>query len=84
MINGKCPLLTLLTINLAFHLNREQQCVIEHLQMENQVLREKLDKGRVMLNDDRRRRLAVKDKALGRRALRELAASNPARTGATV
>jgi len=36
------------------------------------VLREKLGKGRILLNDDQRRRLAVKAKALGRRLLRDL------------
>ncbi len=40
---------------------------------ENQVLREKLGKGRILLNDDQCRRLAVKGKALGRKALHELA-----------
>jgi transposase InsO family protein len=58
---------------LASQLNREQQRVIEYLHVENQVLREKLGKGRILLNDDQRRRLAVKGKALGRRMLRELA-----------
>jgi putative transposase len=36
------------------------------------VLREKLGKGRILLNDDQCRRLAVKGKLLGRKALREL------------
>ena len=58
---------------LASHLNREQQCILEYLQAENQVLREKLGKKRILLNDDQRRRLAVKGKTLGRRALRQLA-----------
>ena len=57
----------------ASHLNREQLCAIEYLQVENQVLRETLGKKRILLNDDQRRLLAVKAKALGRRALRELA-----------
>jgi hypothetical protein len=38
----------------------ERDKAIEHLLMENQVLREKLGKGRILLNDDQRRRLAVK------------------------
>ena len=63
----------LIVLFLASQLNREQQRVIEYLHVENQVLREKLGKGRILLNDDQRRRLAVKGKALGRRALRELA-----------
>ena len=56
---------------LASQLNSEQQRIIDYLQVENQVLREKLGKGRILLNDDQRRRLAVKAKALGRRALSE-------------
>lgn len=63
----------LLVLFVASQLNGEQQRVIEYLQVENQVLREKLGKGRILLNDDQRRRLAVKGKALGRRLLRELA-----------
>jgi putative transposase len=46
---------------------------IEYLLAENQVLREKLGKGRILLNDDQRRRLAVKGKVLGRKALHEIA-----------
>ena len=38
----------LITLFLAFHLNREQQRVIEYLQTENRVLREKLGKKRVL------------------------------------
>ena len=63
----------LLVLFVASHLNREQQRVIEYLQVENQVLREKLGKKRILLNDDDRRRLAVKGKALGRKVLRGLA-----------
>ncbi len=62
----------LITLFLASHLNREQQRVIEYLQAENQVLREKLGKKRILLNDDQRRRLAIKGKELGRRGLRGL------------
>ena len=63
----------LIVLFLASHFDREQQSVIDYLQVENQVLREKLGKKRILLNDDQRRRLAVKGKALGRRALRGLA-----------
>jgi len=63
----------LIVLFLASQLNCEQQRVIDYLHVENQVLREKLGKGRMLLNDDQRRRLAVKGKALGRRALQELA-----------
>jgi putative transposase len=40
---------------------------------ENQVLKEKLGKKRILLNDDQRRRLAVKGKLLGRKLLSEIA-----------
>ena len=40
--------------------------------MENQVLKEKLGGGRILLNDDQRRRLAVKGKILGRKRLLEI------------
>jgi transposase InsO family protein len=63
----------LIVLYLASHLNREQQRIIEYLQVENEVLREKLGKKRILLNDDQRRRLAVKGKALGRKILRGLA-----------
>ena len=56
---------------LAGWINREQQELIEYLRTENQVLREKLGKKRVLLNDDQRRRLAVKGKILGRKRLQE-------------
>ena len=58
-------------IILASWINREQQNVIEHLMTENRVLKEKLGNGRILLNDEQRRRLAVKGKILGRRLLRE-------------
>jgi hypothetical protein len=38
--------------------NCQQQQVIEYLRTENQVLREKLGKRRILLDDDQRRRLA--------------------------
>ena len=49
----------LLTI-LAGMVNREQQRAIDYLRTENQVLREKIGKKRIILNDDQRKRLAVK------------------------
>jgi hypothetical protein len=63
----------LMVLSLASQINREQQRTIEYLHVENQVLREKLGKARILLNDDQRRRLAMKGKTLGRKALRELA-----------
>src|SRR5262249_9054913 len=47
--------------------------VIEYLREENRVLREQLGGQRVRLNDNQRRRLAVKAKALGRKVLAEVA-----------
>ena len=52
--------------------HRQQQEIIEYLLTENRVLREKLGKKRILLNDDQRRRLAVKGKMLGRKRLAEL------------
>ena len=66
------PWLLLLLI-LAGWIDRDQQDAIEYLLTENQVLREKLGKGRILLNDDQRRRLAVKGKVLGRKSLGKLA-----------
>ena len=53
-------------------INRQQQEVIEYLRTENQVLREKVGKKRILLGDDQRRRLAVKGKILGRKRLQEV------------
>jgi len=58
---------------LSASIDRERDRVIEYLMVENQVLREKLGNGRILLNDDQRRRLAVKGKFLGRKALSALA-----------
>jgi len=63
----------ILILALSASVNRERDRVIEYLMVENQVLREKLGKGRILLNDDQRRRLAVKGKFLGRKALSKLA-----------
>ena len=57
---------------LAGWVNRQQQQVIEYLRTENQVLKEKLAKRRILLNDDQRRRLAVKGKVLSRKVLEEI------------
>jgi hypothetical protein len=62
----------LLLLVLAGWINRQQQEVIEYLRTENQVLKEKLGKKRILLNDDQRRRLAVKGKVLGRKLLQEV------------
>ena len=57
---------------LAGWINRQQQEAINHLRIENQVLKEKLGKKRILLNDDQRRRLAVSGKVLGRKLLEEV------------
>ncbi|MCY2995430.1 MAG: integrase core domain-containing protein [Planctomycetota bacterium] len=57
---------------LAGWVNRQQQQVIEYLRTENQVLKEKLGKKRILLDDEQRRRLAVKAKVLGRKLLEEV------------
>src|SRR6266571_5944339 len=57
----------LLHLILAGWVNHQQQQVIDYLRTENQVLREKLGKRRILLDDDQRRRLAVKGKTLGRK-----------------
>jgi hypothetical protein len=62
----------LLLFILAGWVNRQQQQVNEYLRTENQVLREKLGKRRILLDDDQRRRLAVKGKVLGRKLLGEI------------
>jgi hypothetical protein len=58
-------------VTLAGWINRRRP-VIEYLLTGNQVLREKLGGNRLLLNDDQRRRLAVKGKILGRKRLREI------------
>ena len=57
---------------LAGWVNRQQHEIIAYLRTENQVLREKLGKKRILLSDDQRCRLAVKGKVLGRRLLGEI------------
>jgi hypothetical protein len=62
----------LLLIVLAGWLNRQQRQIIEYLITENQVLKEKSGRKRILLSDDQRRRLAVKGRVLGRKVLREV------------
>ena len=54
-------------------LNRHQQDLIDYLREENRILREQLGSKRLRLTDAQRRRLAVRGKVLGRKALREVA-----------
>ena len=60
-------------VALAGWVNREQAKAIDYLKTENRVLREVVGGKRLPLNDDQRRRLAVKGKELGRRLLSEVA-----------
>jgi len=62
----------LLFVILASWVNREQQKTIGYFQTENQVMKEKFGKKRILLNDDQRQRLAVKGKILGRKRLEEI------------
>jgi putative transposase len=59
----------ILLLILAGWINKHQQDVIEYLLTENRILREKLGKKRILLNDGQRRRLAIKGKILGRKVL---------------
>ncbi|MDF1556382.1 MAG: helix-turn-helix domain-containing protein [Deferrisomatales bacterium] len=63
----------LLLVILAGWVNREQQAVVEYLRTENQIFKEIHRKKRIVLSDDQRRRLAVKGKRLGRKALQNIA-----------
>ncbi len=56
-----------LLLILAGWINRQQQEIIEYLRTENRILRESHGRKRIRLNDDQRRRLAVKGKTLGRK-----------------
>ena len=57
---------------LASWVHREQQKTIEFYQAELEAMMKAQGKKRVLLTDDQRRLLAVKGKALGRKALMEL------------
>jgi len=61
----------LLLISLAGWLNQHQRDVIDYLEEENRLLREQLGNKRLRLNDDQRRRLAVKAKKLRGRVSRQ-------------
>jgi putative transposase len=62
----------MLLLILAGWINQQQQNAIEYLIAENRILREKVGKKRILLMDDQRRRLAIKGKVLGRKALAEI------------
>jgi transposase InsO family protein len=63
----------LLLVAVAGWMNHEQQQVIEYLREENRILRAQIGTRRLRFDDDQRRRLAVRAKALGRRVLAEVA-----------
>ena len=67
------PALEFLIVTVAGWLNRRQVSAVEYLIAENRVLREQLEGKRLRLTDAQRRRLAVKGKAIGRKALGEVA-----------
>ncbi len=63
----------ILVAALAGWITREQDAAIEYLREENLVLRQQLGRRRLRLTDAQRRRLAIRGKAIGRRALAEVA-----------
>jgi hypothetical protein len=62
----------LLLVAVAGWMNHEQQQIIDYLREENRVLRAQIGDRRLRFDDDQRRRLAVRAKALKRRVLREI------------
>ncbi|GEM_PF-1584601 len=66
----KTPLQMFLVM-LAGWVNERQRAAIDYLREENRVLRELHGKKRLRLNDDQRRRLAVRGRMLGPGALRQ-------------
>ena len=65
-------LLQFLLMLVAGWLHRQQAAVIEYLNAENRLLRERLGRRRISFTDAERRNLAEKAKAVGRKTLREL------------
>ena len=63
----------ILVATFAGWISRHQDAVIEYLQEENRVLEQQLGRRRLRLTDDQRRRLTARGKAIGRRALAEVA-----------
>ncbi|MHB8348644.1 MAG: hypothetical protein ACYDHM_16180 [Acidiferrobacterales bacterium] len=66
------PPLQLLLLMFAGWVNRHPQEVIEYLQEENRLLKERLGGQRMRFTDAERRRLSRKAKALGYKGLRDL------------
>lgn len=67
------PALQFLILTVAGWLGRHQVRVIEYLLEENRILRHELGRRRLRLTDAQRRRLAIRGKAIGRKALTEVA-----------
>ncbi len=65
--------LQFLVLTMAGWLNRQQEDLIDYLREENRVLREHLGSRPLRLTDAQRRRLAVRGKRVGRRALAQVA-----------
>ena len=65
--------LRFVAVALAGWLNQQQHDIIDYLREENKVLREQLGNRRLRLNDEQRRRLAVRAKKLGHKVLAEVA-----------
>ena len=65
--------LQFLVLTVAGWVNRHQEDVIDYLREENRILREQLGPGPLRLTDAQRRRLAVRGRQLGRRALMQVA-----------
>ena len=63
----------ILVAAMAGWITRQQDAVIDYLREENRALKEQLGRKRLRLTDAQRRRLAVRGKAIGRRALTEVA-----------
>jgi putative transposase len=63
----------ILVAGLAGWISRHQDAVIDYLREENRVLKQQLGRKKLRLTDDQRRRLAVRGKVIGRRALAEVA-----------
>jgi transposase InsO family protein len=62
----------LLLVILAGWVHQQQQQIIEFQRAEMELLKKRLGKKRIILDDEERRRLAVKGKVLGRKVLQEI------------
>jgi putative transposase len=71
-MRSKLPLLAFLLMVVSAWVHRHQLLVIEFLQAENRLLKERLSGKRIRFTDAERALLARKAKAVGRKALREL------------